>query len=88
MARVEYKQVVQKSLIVLYYRGATISSICKEYGIPRYTFLQWLKKYSGERIETVEVITFLQIRELKKQKKKLEEEIAVLDEAIKLFESP
>ncbi|EAK8466310.1 helix-turn-helix domain-containing protein [Listeria monocytogenes] len=85
MARAEYKEVIQKSLVVLYYREASISSICKEYGIPRYTFLKWLKQYSGERIETEEVLTFLQIRELKKQKIKLEEEIAMLDEAIKLF---
>lgn len=85
VARAEYKEVIQKSLVVLYYRGASISSICKEYGIPRYTFLKWLKQYSGERIETEEVLTFLQIRELKKQKIKLEEEIAMLDEAIKLF---
>ncbi|EAC5025185.1 helix-turn-helix domain-containing protein [Listeria monocytogenes] len=88
MARVEYKEVVQKSLVFLYYRGATISSICKEYGIPRQTFHQWLKKYSGEKIATKEVVTFLQIRELKKQKIKLEDEIVILNEAIELLESP
>ncbi|EAF7771907.1 TPA: helix-turn-helix domain-containing protein [Listeria monocytogenes] len=86
MTRVEYKEVVQKSLVFLYYRGNTIASICKEYGVPRHTFLQWIKLYSGEEIETKEVLTFLQIRELKKQKLKLEEEAAILDEAIKLLE--
>ncbi|HDU7329799.1 TPA: helix-turn-helix domain-containing protein [Listeria monocytogenes] len=88
MARIEYGEEIQKNLLVLYSRGSTIDSICKEYGIPRYEFHKWMKLHDADKLETKEVKTFLQIRELKQQKNKLEEEILFLNEAIKLLESP
>ncbi|EAH2808869.1 helix-turn-helix domain-containing protein, partial [Listeria monocytogenes] len=75
MARIEYEEKIQKSLLVLYFRGSTIQSICREYGIPRYEFHKWMKLHDADKLETKEVKTFLQIRELKQQKNKLEEEI-------------
>ncbi|EAC7182521.1 helix-turn-helix domain-containing protein [Listeria monocytogenes] len=88
MARIEYEEKIQKSLLVLYFRGSTIQSICREYGIPRYEFRKWMKLHDADKLETKEVKTFLQIRELKQQKNKLEEEILFLNEAINLLESP
>ncbi|EAF0605639.1 helix-turn-helix domain-containing protein [Listeria monocytogenes] len=88
MARIEYGEEIQKSLLVLYSRGSTIDSICKEYGIPRYEFHKWMKLHDADKLETKEMKTFLQIRELKQQKNKLEEEILFLNEAINLLESP
>ncbi|EPM5664959.1 helix-turn-helix domain-containing protein [Listeria monocytogenes] len=88
MARIEYGEEIQKSLLVLYSRGSTIDSICKEYGRPRYEFHKWMKLHDADKLETKEVETFLQIRELKQQKNKLEEEILFLNEAINLLESP
>ncbi|ASL51133.1 TPA_asm: helix-turn-helix domain-containing protein [Listeria monocytogenes] len=88
MARIEYGEEIQKNLLVLYSRGSTIDSICKEYGIPRYEFHKWMKLHDADKLETKEVKTFLQIRELKQQKNKLEEEILFLNEAINLLESP
>ncbi|MCI2434289.1 helix-turn-helix domain-containing protein [Listeria monocytogenes] len=88
MARIEYGEEIQKSLLVLYSRGSTIDSICKEYGIPRYEFHKWMKLHDADKLETKEVKTFLQIRELKQQKNKLEEEILFLNDAINLLESP
>ncbi|EIL5477558.1 TPA: helix-turn-helix domain-containing protein [Listeria monocytogenes] len=88
MARIEYEEKIQKSLLVLYFRGSTIQSICREYGIPRYEFHKWMKLHDADKLETKEVETFLQIRELKQQKNKLEEEILFLNEAINLLESP
>lgn len=88
MARIEYGEEIQKNLLVLYSRGSTIDSICKEYGIPRYEFHKWMKLHDRDKLETKEVKTFLQIRELKQQKNKLEEEILFLNEAINLLESP
>lgn len=88
MARIEYGEEIQKSLLILYSRGSTIDSICKEYGIPRYEFHKWMKLHDADKLETKEVKTFLQIRELKQQKNKLEEEILFLNEAINLLESP
>ncbi|EAG5041062.1 TPA: helix-turn-helix domain-containing protein, partial [Listeria monocytogenes] len=85
MARIEYGEEIQKSLLVLYSRGSTIDSICKEYGIPRYEFHKWMKLHDADKLETKEVKTFLQIRELKQQKNKLEEEILFLNEAINLL---
>ncbi|EAG9852205.1 helix-turn-helix domain-containing protein, partial [Listeria monocytogenes] len=86
MARIEYGEEIQKSLLVLYSRGSTIQSICREYGIPRYEFHKWMKLHDADKLETKEVKTFLQIRELKQQKNKLEEEILFLNEAINLLE--
>ncbi|EAH0331013.1 helix-turn-helix domain-containing protein, partial [Listeria monocytogenes] len=86
MARIEYGEEIQKSLLVLYSRGSTIDSICKEYGIPRYEFHKWMKLHDADKLETKEVKTLLQIRELKQQKNKLEEEILFLNEAINLLE--
>lgn len=71
MARIEYGEEIQKSLLVLYSRGSTIDSICKEYGIPRYEFHKWMKLHDADKLETKEVKTFLQIRELKQQKKQI-----------------
>lgn len=71
MARIEYGEEIQKSLLVLYYRGSTIDSICKEYGIPRYEFHKWMKLHDADKLETKEVKTLLQIRELKQQKKQI-----------------
>ncbi|EAD8850785.1 helix-turn-helix domain-containing protein [Listeria monocytogenes] len=88
MARIEYGEEIQKSLLVLYSRGSTIDSICKEYGISRYEFHKWMKLHDADKLETKEVKTLLQIRELKQQKNKLEEEILFLNEAINLLESP
>lgn len=88
MARIEYGEEIQKSLLVLYSRGSTIDSICKEYGIPRYEFHKWMKLHDADKLETKEVKTLLQIRELKQQENKLEEEILFLNEAINLLESP
>ncbi|EAG8834214.1 helix-turn-helix domain-containing protein [Listeria monocytogenes] len=88
MARIEYEEKIQKSLLVLYFRGSTIQSICREYGIPRYEFHKWMKLHDADKLETKEVKTFLQVRELKQQKNKLEEEIMFLNEAINLLESP
>ncbi|HBM3437807.1 TPA: helix-turn-helix domain-containing protein [Listeria innocua] len=88
MARIEYGEEIQKSLLVLYSKGSTIDSICKEYGIPRYEFHKWMKLHDADKLETKEMETFLQIRELKQQKNKLEEEILFLNEAINLLESP
>ncbi|EAC2361927.1 helix-turn-helix domain-containing protein [Listeria monocytogenes] len=88
MARIEYGEEIQKSLLVLYSRGSTIDSICREYGIPRYEFHKWMKLHDADKLETKEVKTFLQVRELKQQKNKLEEEIMFLNEAINLLESP
>ncbi|ECB9580950.1 helix-turn-helix domain-containing protein [Listeria monocytogenes] len=88
MARIEYEEKIQKSLLVLYFRGSTIQSICREYGIPRYEFHKWMKSHDADKLETKEVKTFLQVRELKQQKNKLEEEILFLNEAINLLESP
>ncbi|PDI88707.1 transposase [Listeria monocytogenes] len=88
MARIEYEEKIQKSLLVLYFRGSTIQSICREYGIPRYEFHKWMKLHDADKLETKEGKTFLQIRELKQQKNKLEEEILFLNEAINLLESP
>ncbi|EAA0324575.1 helix-turn-helix domain-containing protein [Listeria monocytogenes] len=88
MARIEYGEEIQKSLLVLYFRGSTIQSICREYGIPRYEFHKWMKLHDADKLETKEVKTFLQVRELKQQKNKLEEEILFLNEAINLLESP
>ncbi|EHB1569914.1 helix-turn-helix domain-containing protein, partial [Listeria monocytogenes] len=55
---------------------------------PRYEFHKWMKLHDADKLETKEVETFLQIRELKQQKNKLEEEILFLNEAINLLESP
>ncbi|EAK9486607.1 helix-turn-helix domain-containing protein [Listeria monocytogenes] len=88
MARIEYGEEIQKSLLVLYSRGSTIDSICREYGIPRYEFHKWMKLHDADKLETKEVKTFLKVRELKQQKNKLEEEIMFLNEAINLLESP
>lgn len=82
------KKKFNSSLLVLYFRGSTIQSICKEYGIPRYEFHKWMKLHDADKLETKEVKTLLQIRELKQQKNKLEEEILFLNEAINLLESP
>lgn len=71
MARIEYGEEIQKSLLVLYSRGSTIDSICKEYGIPRYEFHKWMKLHDADKLETKEVKTLLQIRELKQQKKQI-----------------
>ncbi|EAE7349267.1 helix-turn-helix domain-containing protein [Listeria monocytogenes] len=86
MAIKEYEESLKKSLVVLYLRGIKVDTICKENGILRWELYKWIKEYSEDNLELIEVKNLLQIRNLKKQK--LDLEVLFLNEAISLLESP
>ncbi|EAC9723818.1 helix-turn-helix domain-containing protein [Listeria monocytogenes] len=88
MAIKEYEESLKKSLVVLYLRGIKVDTICKENGILRWELYKWIKEYSEDNLELIEVKNLLQIRNLKKQKLDLEVEVLFLNEAISLLESP
>ncbi|EDO0269815.1 TPA: transposase [Listeria monocytogenes] len=88
MATKEYEESFKKSLVVLYLRGIKIDTICKENGVLRWELYKWIKEYSEDNLDLVEVKNLLQIRNLKKQKLDLEVEVSFLNEAIFLLESP
>ncbi|EAC7583255.1 helix-turn-helix domain-containing protein [Listeria monocytogenes] len=88
MAIKEYEDSLKKSLVVLYLRGIKVDTICKENGILRWELYKWIKEYSEDNLELIEVKNLLQIRNLKKQKLDLEVEVLFLNEAISLLESP
>ncbi|EAC4615144.1 helix-turn-helix domain-containing protein [Listeria monocytogenes] len=88
MAIKEYEESLKKSLVVLYLRGIKVDTICKENGILRWELYKWIKEYSEDNLELIEVKNLLQIRDLKKQKLDLEVEVLFLNEAISLLESP
>ncbi|EAW0605226.1 helix-turn-helix domain-containing protein, partial [Listeria monocytogenes] len=49
---------------------------------------KWIKEYSEDNLDLIEVKNLLQIRNLRKQKLDLEVEVSFLNEAIFLLESP
>ncbi|EJW2904748.1 helix-turn-helix domain-containing protein, partial [Listeria monocytogenes] len=65
-----------------------IDTICKENGVLRWELYKWIKEYSEDNLDLIEVKNLLQIRNLKKQKLDLEVEVSFLNEAIFLLESP
>ncbi|MBC1244337.1 transposase [Listeria welshimeri] len=88
MAKAHYEEDFKKRLVDLYLLGVNISYICKEYGILHRELYQWIDQYAEEKSESTEVNNFLQLRELRIQKVKLEKEVSLLNEAIDFLENP
>jgi len=70
----KYDEDFKKSLVNLYHGGKTQSSLCKEYGVSQTAISRWIKLYSEVEMESGELLTAKQVRELQKQKAALEEE--------------
>lgn len=77
----EYK----KSVVHLYMNGKTIEEIISEYGIPKTTFYNWLRKYREIKLSEGEVMTADDIRSLQKKISVLEEENLILKKAMAIF---
>lgn len=72
-------------MVNLYHGGKTQSSLCKEYGVSQTAISRWIKLYSEVQMESGELLTAKQVRELQKQKAALEEEHFILKKAITIF---
>lgn len=81
----KYDEDFKKSLVNLYHGGKTQSSLCKEYGVSQTAISRWIKLYSEVEMESGELLTAKQVRELQKQKAALEEENLILKKAIAIF---
>lgn len=81
----KYDEDFKKSLVNLYNGGKTQSSLCKEYGVSQTAISRWIKLYSEVEMESGELLTAKQVRELQKQKAALEEENLILKKAIAIF---
>lgn len=81
----KYDEDFKKCLVNLYYGGKTQAALCKEYGVSQTALSRWSKLYSEVQMESRELLTVKQVRELQKQKALLEEENLILKKAIAIF---
>ncbi|EOW1106978.1 MULTISPECIES: IS3 family transposase [Listeria] len=77
----KYDEDFKKSLVNLYNGGKTQAALCKEYGVSQTALSRWIKLYSEVQMESGELLTVKQVRELQKQKALLEEENLILKKA-------
>lgn len=81
----KYDEDFKKSLVNLYHGGKTQTALRKEYGVSASALSKWIKLYSEVEMESGELLTAKQVRELQKQKAALEEENLILKKAIAIF---
>ena len=65
--------------------GKTQSQLCKEYGVSQSALGKWIKLYSTVEIDSGELLTAKQVKDLQKRNAQLEEENLILKKAIALF---
>ncbi|EUJ27717.1 transposase IS3/IS911 family protein [Listeria grayi FSL F6-1183] len=71
-------KILKKSLVNLYNGGKIQAALCKEYGVSQTALSRWIKLYSEVQMDSGELLTVKQVRELQKQKALLEEENLIL----------
>lgn len=81
----KYTEEYKKSVVHLYMSGKPIQEIVSEYGIPRGTFFNWLRRYREIKLSEDEVMSADDIRALQKKVAKLEEENLILKKAMAIF---
>ncbi|VEI34911.1 Transposase [Listeria grayi] len=81
----KYDEDFKKSLVNLYNGGKIQAALCKEYGVSQTALSRWIKLYSEVQMDSGELLTVKQVRELQKQKALLEEENLILKKAIAIF---
>ena len=81
----KYDEDFKKRLVNLYHGGKTQTALRKEYGVSASALSKWIKLYSEVEMESGELLTAKQVRELQKQKAALEEENLILKKAIAIF---
>ena len=81
----QYTEEYKKSVVHLYVNGKTIDEIANEYGIPKTTFFNWLRKYREIKLSEGEIMTADDIRILQKKVSVLEEENLILKKAMAIF---
>lgn len=83
--RNHYDEDFKRTLVELYHNGKTQASLIKEYGISQSALAKWIKLYSTVKIDSGELLTAKQVKELQKRMAQLEEENQILKKAIAIF---
>ena len=81
----KYDEDFKKSLVSLYQNGKTQAQLCREYGVSESSMAKWVKQYSTVQVDSGEVLTAKQVKELQKRNAQLEEENLILKKAIAIF---
>lgn len=81
----KYDEDFKKSLVSLYQNGKTQTQLCREYGVSESSMSKWVKQYSTVQVDSGEVLTSKQVKELQKRNAQLEEENLILKKAIAIF---
>ena len=67
----KYDEDFKKSLVSLHQNGKTQSQLCKEYGVSQSALDKWIKLYSTVKIDSGELLTAKQVKELQKRNAQL-----------------
>jgi len=80
-----YEKDFKKMIVELYHSGSSVTDLEREYGVSRVTIYNWIKNYSEIEIDDNTTITKKEMLEVKKENKKLKEELAILKKALSIF---
>lgn len=76
-----YKEEVRNMFVELHRSGKSVKSLSNEYGVPRITIFNWIKKLRSVRLSSELIYTF----DLQLQILKLQQENTILKKTIETF---
>lgn len=80
-----YSEDFKKGIVSLYNSGRTYRQISDEYGVSLGAVSRWVKQYSEVQVDEDTIMTAQQIKQLQKEKLKLQEEVDILKKALAIF---
>lgn len=81
----KYSEEFKKNLVELHNSGKTQQAICREYGVSHSALSRWIRQYNTVKVESGEILTAKQVKNLQKKLAHLEEENIILKKAIAIF---
>lgn len=81
----KYDESFKKTIVDLYQNGKSVRELSREYGTSEVNIRKWIKRFSPIVTSTGEVTNNDEIRKLKKQMAKIQEENEILKKALAIF---
>jgi transposase len=81
----KYSDDFKRGIVSLYKNGRTLRQIHAEYGVSLSAAARWVKAYSEVQIDEDTILTTQQIKQLQKEKLRLQEENDILKKALAIF---
>ena len=80
-----YDQEYKNMIVDLFKSGMNLSEISREYGIAKSTINGWIKDVKEIKVEGNEIMTLKEVKELKREMERSNEENEILKKAMAIF---